>query len=397
MVASAVWRTPDTLPATGNEPVRREAAMSHHPLGQLTLLDSPADDDGATPFDDVEVLSLFSGPGGWCEALRVTAPDLHDAHLGVELDAAACATRAAAGHRTLRADVRALSPARFPRVRGLIASPPCQSFSDSGLRSGRSDDALRAILDAQLCVADGCNCSLAPLPEDLDGDLRTALVAEPIRWIAGLRNTLDWVLLEQVPAVLPVWEDLADELMFAGWDFAETAVLDAADFGAPQHRRRAVLFAVQRYPRHYKDLYDWARPRHPVHRTPADVLGLHGQLGFPRRNDRHDGHTYRQRDMRPTDRPAFTVTEKVRSWRFAPADGSTPRPLGLAEIAQLQTFRPDYPFTGSRTAACLQAANAIPPALAAHLLAVALGRPAPAVGDLTAPRPAAPVLAGMSA
>jgi DNA (cytosine-5)-methyltransferase 1 len=337
-------------------------------------------------FDDVEVLSLFSGPGGWCEALRVVAPELHDRHLGVELDERTCATRIAAGHRTLRADVRTLDPARFPRVRGLIGSPPCQSFSNGGRQTGRGEEPLRHILDTHLCFAEGCGCAHETLPEDLDGDVRTALVVEPIRWIAALADTLDWVLLEQVPAVLPVWEDLAEELIIAGWDFAEAAVLDAADFGAPQHRRRAVLFAVQRYPKHYKDPYDWAQPTTTRHLTPADVLGLHGRLGFPRRNDRPDGGTYRARDMRSTDQPAFTLTEKVRSWRFESDHGDT-RPLTLAEIATLQSFRADYPVTGSRTAACLQIANAVPPALAAHLLATILGHQEPSFGELTAPVP----------
>lgn len=372
------------VPPTGTRPVRREATVTDHAHDQDVAPSAPA--DTGPVFGDVEVLSLFSGPGGWCEALRVVAPELHARHLGVELDPTACATRAAAGHRTLQADVRRLDPARFPAVRGLIGSPPCQSFSSSGLRAGTSDEAMRAVLDAHLCFADGCGCVHEGVPDDV-GDLRTALVVEPIRWIAGLADSLDWVLLEQVPGALPIWEDLADELVFAEWDFAEAAVLDAADFGAPQHRRRAVLFAVQRYTTHpdYKTLYDWKQPTSAVPRTPADALGLRGRLGFPRRNDRPDGHAYRARDMRGTDRPTFTVTEKVRSWRYEPADGGAARPLTLAEIAQLQTFRPDYPFTGSRTAACLQAANAVPPALAAHLLARVLGRPEPDLAALTRP------------
>lgn len=285
--------------------------------------------------------------------------------------------------------MRNLDPARFPAVRGLIASPPCQSFSPAGLRHGATEAALQLVLDTHLCIADGCGCMRETLGDELADDLRTALVVEPIRWIAGLRGTLDWVLLEQVPAVLPIWEDLAEELVIAGWDFAEAAVLDAADFGAPQQRRRAVLLAVQRYPRHYKAFYGWDRPTVARPRSVADALGVTGRLGFPRRNDRPDGGVYRARDMRSVELPAFTLTEKVRSWRLEPDDGGPARPLTLAEIATLQTFRPDYPFTGSRAAACLQAANAVPPALAARLLATVLGRPEPAVADLTAAVPAA--------
>lgn len=53
-----------------------------------------------------QAIDLFAGPGGW----DVAAADLGFRPLGIELDADACATRDAAGHRTLQADVAALSP-----------------------------------------------------------------------------------------------------------------------------------------------------------------------------------------------------------------------------------------------------------------------------------------------
>ena len=71
-------------------------------------------------------LDLFAGPGGW----DVAAGALGMAPVGIELDAAACATRAAAGHPTIRYDV-ADFPAEFyaGEVRGLIGSPVCTTFS----------------------------------------------------------------------------------------------------------------------------------------------------------------------------------------------------------------------------------------------------------------------------
>jgi DNA (cytosine-5)-methyltransferase 1 len=47
------------------------------------------------------ILDLFAGPGGWSEGLR----ELGLADVGIEIDRWACATRAAAGHATIRADV----------------------------------------------------------------------------------------------------------------------------------------------------------------------------------------------------------------------------------------------------------------------------------------------------
>src|SRR5690348_8677042 len=55
------------------------------------------------------VLDLFAGPGGWSEG--AAAVGLVD--IGIEHDLAACQTRAAAGHLTIRADVSAYPTAPF--------------------------------------------------------------------------------------------------------------------------------------------------------------------------------------------------------------------------------------------------------------------------------------------
>ena len=75
----------------------------------------------------VVIVDLFAGAGGWDEAVR---------HLqlgpvaGIELDPVVGATRTAAGHATIRADVAGYPTGPFAgRVKGLIASPPCQPFS----------------------------------------------------------------------------------------------------------------------------------------------------------------------------------------------------------------------------------------------------------------------------
>lgn len=57
----------------------------------------------------MNVIDLFAGPGGW----DVAAAELGIHPLGIEHDDAACATRKAAGLRTLQADVAALDPLDF--------------------------------------------------------------------------------------------------------------------------------------------------------------------------------------------------------------------------------------------------------------------------------------------
>jgi DNA (cytosine-5)-methyltransferase 1 len=307
-----------------------------------------------------KIRSLFGGPGGWCQGLVQSGVSAE--HVGIEWSADACRTRRAAGHPTIEGDVRSVDPRSYRgKLDGLIGSPPCQSFSNAGKQSGRGDD---YALDAICCLGDDCDCGGDWLTGAV-GDERTALVIEPMRWIVEAQPT--WVLLEQVPALEYMWEDIAAELFAAGWEWADVQVLDAADFGAPQHRKRVFLAAHRYEPR------SMPRPTHGPGRanpwnTPQSVLGLDGTLGFPRRNDRPDGGKYRARDLRATDRPSFTLTEKVRSWKFVPADGSEPRPLTMPEISTLAGFPADYPWQGSRTSQCLQAANAVAPPVAAALI-----------------------------
>lgn len=313
------------------------------------------------------IVELFAGPGGMSEALRLAG--LH-ADVAVELDPLACATARAAGHVRLTGDVYGLDPVRVAdgrRVRGVLAAPPCQGFSSSGLKAGRDD--LDAIFDLISCIGAAGECPGGPGDHRGDylmtmNDHRSILVVEPLRWVVDLYP--DWVVLEQVPSVLPIWEAIAEELECRGY-WTATGVVNAADYGVPQDRERAVLLA--------------SRIRHVEIPTPAgERMGAHavlgpGSFGFPRRADRGaavelNGVAYRARDIRRTELPAFTVTEKARSWTLWP-DGGEPRQITVAEAGRLQSFRADYPWQGERSAAFLQAANAHPPALGAALIQAA--------------------------
>jgi site-specific DNA-cytosine methylase len=81
------------------------------------------------------IADLFAGPGGWDVAAAALGLDV----TGIELDDYACATRRAAGLRTVQDDVSAMNPRAFGGVEGLIASPPCQAFSMAGSAAPASD------------------------------------------------------------------------------------------------------------------------------------------------------------------------------------------------------------------------------------------------------------------
>ena len=109
-------------------------------------------------------------------------------------------------------------------------------------------------------------------------------MAEPARFIAASRP--EWVALEQVPAVLPLWQVYAAELRRMGYS-AWCGKLNAADYGVPQTRERAILIAPgcagcrRPEPTHYdprKGMQLWGTPWVSM----ADALGW-GATGRPGR------------------------------------------------------------------------------------------------------------------
>ncbi|MCM8556172.1 DNA cytosine methyltransferase, partial [Streptomyces sp. STCH 565 A] len=99
-------------------------------------------------------------------------------------------------------------------------------------------------------------------------DERSLLAAEPMRYLYAL-NTVgepDWVAMEEVPDVLPLWKQYAAVLR--GWGFsAWCGILNAADFGVPQTRRRAILLASR---------VRTAQPPAPTHAQLAEPESLFG-------------------------------------------------------------------------------------------------------------------------
>ena len=119
----------------------------------------------------------------------------------------------------------------------LIASPPCQAFSMAGKGAGRKalDDVIEAI-DERLYLDPERLRGFA----DGHGDDRIALVLTPLAHVA--RDAPTYVVFEQVPPVLPVWERCAVEMQKWGYS-VWTGYLQAEQYGVPQTRKRAILIA----------------------------------------------------------------------------------------------------------------------------------------------------------
>ena len=418
-----------------------------------------------------EIVDLFSGPRGWSEGLNLLG--LRD--VGLELDAAACRTARAAGHATIRCDVAQYPTWPFAgRARGLIASPPCQAWSRAGKGLGVLDQPLVHQAVHDLAHGRDTRAELRAACKDE----RSILAAEPMRWLHDLRP--EWVCLEEVPDVLGLWRQYAGILR--GWGYSTwCGILNAADYGVAQTRRRAILIAsrVRKVtapaPTHAKEP---ARDLFGECPTPwvsmAEALGWDAGLAV---NTRGERKTPGDNEF-PADGPSWALTGKTRSWVLrngnqprasvrtadepaptmafgnnaarvewvlhtnrnqrpdgtrqttdphgAPAPTLTAKSGGqwvlrrpattvcatdriappghrdrsssgesqyaspdtvritVREAAVLQSFRPGYPFQGTKTAIFTQIGNAVPPLLAAHIVSAATGIPMPATVEARA-------------
>jgi DNA (cytosine-5)-methyltransferase 1 len=310
----------------------------------------------------VEVVDVFAGGRGW---------DVFDSVLGirsrgVETNPDANRTAIAAGHSVWEGgDARTSSPAGMGFVGGKF-SPPCQTFARSGGGSGRRD--LEIVLDEMEWVFTHRRIDYARF-----GDMRTGLVLEPLRWT--MEGSFEWVVMEQVPDVLPVWVRMAKYLEKLGYSTA-TGMVHAEQFGAPQVRKRAVLIASRSrearlpVPTHSR-FHVRAPDRLDSGVAPwvnmADALECFDDRSIVQRSNHNDGGTG-TRNIRRLDQPSVTVTRKVTHWSPADNVNDISRSITVEESSLLQSFPRNYPWQGGVSSQRLQVGNAIPPLLARAIL-----------------------------
>ena len=333
-----------------------------------------------------KIIDLFAGPGGLDSAAR----ELGVHGVGIELDANACATRREEKLETVQRDVRDCGPLDFPDANVLAGGPPCQTFTVAGRGAGR------AALDQVLEFAERFRVGepLETIKADLKAlsDERTGLVLEPLRWVLQAianETPYDAIILEQVPAVLPVWRKFAEIFEECGYLVAPPAVLHAEEYGVPQTRRRAFLIARRRGVFWPDNALSLPEPTHRGYRkgvprqsgdqarkpwvTMNEALRDTRPGAFEIVSNYGTGGDPKARGRRASNEPSATVTGKISRNRVIDVNGRELKRLSEDEMGLLQSFRHGYGWAGGDVAQ--QIGNAVPPRLGMHVIATALGLP----------------------
>lgn len=329
----------------------------------------------------IPTLDLFAGAGGLSLGFEQADMGFFPV-LAVEHDAAAAETFAT----NFGCDVHA-GPIEdltdFPDARVIVGGPPCQGFS--------------------------------PLGRDRDAVSRARLNGLWQHYLRAVRQIQpEAFVVENVPEFLKSAEfqvllrTLEEDPAFSAYHPPAYGVLNAADYGVPQLRRRGIIVVSRiRDPRPM-----W--PPEPTH-TPDGYTTVRDAIGdlpaVPTDEDLHWGRNPRafsierykavpeggnrfdlarnRPDLLPDcwrrkrtgttdvfgrlwwDRPSLTIRTEF----FKPEKGrylhpEAHRPITHREAARLQTFPDSFVFAGSKIEIARQIGNAVPPRLAQVLAAL---------------------------
>lgn len=209
------------------------------------------------------------------------------------------------------------------------ASPPCQPFSDAGKRLGRFDP--RDQWPATICAAS---------------------ILDPV-----------WLMAENVALPEAYTARLLASLR-SMFPFVDTRILDAADYGTPQNRKRQIFVAGP-------ERYRWPEPTHGPDR-PLPWVGISDVLHLDAPAVRAEGVGA---VSRPTSLPAPTITTRgtlytcdavgIKRTKTSRIRG---RRITPEELLMLQGFPLNYPIQGGIKEQDKQVGDAVPPQLVAALL-----------------------------
>ena len=329
----------------------------------------------------IKTLSLFSGAGG----LDIGFHDLgFDIIESVEIESKFAETlRINSGegkkfnHSKVNCiDIREYEASNIGDIDFIIGGPPCQTFSAAGRRAS-------GVLGTT--------------------DARGVLFREYVRLLTQLKPK--GFLFENVYGIVgaqngEAWEEIRKSFEEVGYKL-HYMILDAADFGVPQHRERLIIVGLKngtfKFPRptHGPDsrgipFYNAGTAVKGLSLTPEEQkVGISGRFGHLI-NDIPPGLNYSFYTFEMGHpNPIFAWRSKFSDFMYK-ADPEEPvrtikaqggqytgplhwdsRYFAVDEYKRLQTFPDDYKINGSRLVAIHQIGNSVPPQLA-RMLALAI-------------------------
>jgi len=331
--------------------------------------------------EPIRTLSLFSGAGG----LDIGFHDLgFDIIESVEIETKFAETlkinsgqgRKFNNSKVNCIDIRDFNATNVGDIDFIIGGPPCQTFSAAGRRAA-------GVLGTT--------------------DARGVLFREYVRILTQLKPV--GFLFENVYGIVAAqngeaWEDIKRSFEEVGYKL-HYMILDAADYGVPQHRERLIIVGLK----HGK--FNFPRPTHgpdscgtPFYNAGTAIRGLElsddeRKIGINGRfgkliNDIPPGlnYSFYTAEMGHPN-PIFAWRSKFSDFMYK-ADPEEPvrtikaqggqytgplhwdsRYFAVPEYKRLQTFPDDYQINGSRLVAIHQIGNSVPPQLA-RMLALAI-------------------------
>ena len=330
----------------------------------------------------ITTLSLFSGAGGLDIGFHDIGFEIVEC---VEIEKKFCDTlerntgegKYFSSGRINCIDICEYQPKELPKIDFIIGGPPCQTFSAAGRRA----NGVIGITDARGVLFR----EYVRLLEDLEPE---GFLFENVYGIIGAQNG-------------QAWKEILSDFSRTGYKLF-FRILDAADYGVPQHRERLIIVGLKSksflFPRptHGPDSLnddDYYSARQAIESVVLEerekITGINGRYG-QLLNDIPPGLNYSfYTEEMGHPQPVFSWRSKFSDFLYK-ADPNTPvrtikaqggqytgpfhwdnRPFSIAEHKRLQTFPDAYELVGNRTTQIHQIGNSVPPQMA-RILAMAI-------------------------
>lgn len=322
----------------------------------------------------MKVISLFTGSGGLDIGFEAAGFDIQ---VAVEFAEYACNTLRlnrpnlkVMGPPDHSGDVSTITGSEILEYAGMkigdvdmmVGGPPCQPFSMAA---------------AQRFLRDDSKFKRTGYSDEKRG----TLLLDYVRLIVELKPKA--FLIENVPGIIDIdggvqIKTIREELAAHGYKVADPYIVNMADLGIPQSRRRAIIVG-NRLGVDFRFPTQTHGPSGLLYREYMSVA--HALLSLDKATPNNDLRDHKEESVKRYEKLFFGQREKLgrvdRLDPFAPsktiiAGGSngggrshlhpfSPRTLSVRESARLQTYPDSYVFTGSIARQFTQVGNSVPP------------------------------------